>query len=413
MAKFTTTIASFKEAEGNNIASNKPSVNLIIIPDDGYTISSGNFSVIQPLPTSLSGVTFSQSGKNIIATATFKNPSIMPGYDIDLPICIKGFAEQAMYSINGTITNQLCNTSSPAVTSFSSTDNFGAVSIISEIPVYATSGYYFPTQPTLAISKGNTSNYALSSSNTLDSKGNIIGVDFVVVYTFPNENVSGDVLVLNACAQVIYNPAVKITGYATPLNPVLSTGESRVCTIYGVQGAAYSLTYKNSANITINTFSGTIGPNGTATLNIVYPPAVTTSGDIYTFTLTGDLASTFNTPSGQPSTWTVSQLSSTTTTTTTVAPGPIAQTMILFGVDNSNAACGNIIAGSEFALRTTRYSVNSFINPGDTIYNGPGLTNPMTFALPLYYGYFVGNSVIAAWVYVGVDGVVISSGYCS
>jgi hypothetical protein len=411
MAKFTTTIASFKEAEGNNIASNKPSVNLIIIPDDGYTISTSNFSVIQPLPNSLSGVTFLQDGKNIIATATFKNPTIMPSYDVNVPICIKGFAEQAMYSISGTITNQLCNTSSPVITSFSSTNNFGAVSVISEIPVYASNGYYFPTQPTLVLSKGDVSNYVFSSSNTLDDKGNIIGVDFVVVYTFPNANVSGDVLSLNACAQVIYNPAVKITGYSTPLNTVLSTGESRAATIYGVEGAAYSLTYKDAANVTINTFSGTIGANGTATLNIVYPPTI--NGDTYTFTLTGDLASTFNTPSGQPSVWTVSQMSATTTTTTTVPPGPVAQTMITFGVDNSSTACGNIIAGVEFALRTTRYSVNSFINPGDTIYNGPGLTNPMTFTLPLYYGYFVGNSVIAAWVYVGTDGVVISSGYCS
>ena len=411
MANFTTTIASFKETEGNNIASNKPSVTLFITPDDGYTINSNDFSVIQPLSPRLSNVTFSQFGNNVKAIATFNNPTTMPGYDLDVPICIRGFAKQAMYSISGSISNNLCNTSGAPITSFSSTGTFGSSSIIVEIPVSANSGYYFPTQPTLVISNGNINNYSISHSNELDSNGNIIKVDFVVNYVFPNSNISGDILALNACAQEIYNPAVKITGYSTPLNTILSTGETRVCTIYGVQGAAYSLTYKNSANVIINTFNGTIGSNGTATLNIIYPP--TTAANNYTFTLTGDLASTFNTPTGQASIWTVSQMSSTTTTTTTVAPGPFAQTMILFGTDTSGSACGNIIAGVEFALRTTRYSAKSFIEAGDTLYDGPGLTNPTTSVVPVYYGYFVSGTIIAAWVYVGIDGVVINSGYCS
>lgn len=87
--------------------------------------------------------------------------------------------------------------------------------------------------------------------------------------------------------------------------------------------------------------------------------------------------------------------------------GPIAITTTLFGLDTVFEAC----AGISSILTTTRYVVNAFVNPGDILYNGPGLTNPATWPVASYYGYFVGST--AAWMYVGTDGVVISSGYCT
>jgi hypothetical protein len=87
--------------------------------------------------------------------------------------------------------------------------------------------------------------------------------------------------------------------------------------------------------------------------------------------------------------------------------------MLYFGTDSQVLACAGIIGGD---LQTTRYATTSYVNPGQTIYNGPGLTNPATFPLAQYYGYIVPQIIpgptVYAWVYIGTDGVVISSGYC-
>lgn len=110
----------------------------------------------------------------------------------------------------------------------------------------------------------------------------------------------------------------------------------------------------------------------------------------------------------------ITVITSTTTTTSTTTSGPIAQTMILFGTDSSNEACANLIAGPGFHSQTTRYSANVYMNPGDVLYNGPGLTNPAIFPIPVYYAYYPNGQVFTpAWVLVNTEGVVTDAGYCS
>jgi len=105
---------------------------------------------------------------------------------------------------------------------------------------------------------------------------------------------------------------------------------------------------------------------------------------------------------------------STPTPTPTPTPsGPVAITMITFGTDTQLSACADIVTGEPLVLLTTRYSTNSYLNPGDTIYDGPGLTNPTTWPTPLYYGYTITPGPLYAWVYVNTSGVVTDSGYCS
>jgi hypothetical protein len=82
----------------------------------------------------------------------------------------------------------------------------------------------------------------------------------------------------------------------------------------------------------------------------------------------------------------------------------------LLGSETNLAACASITAGLD--LITTRYATSSYLNPGQTIYDGPGLTNPTTFIVPTYYGYTITPGPTYAWIYVGTDGVVINSGYC-
>jgi hypothetical protein len=94
-------------------------------------------------------------------------------------------------------------------------------------------------------------------------------------------------------------------------------------------------------------------------------------------------------------------------------PEPVAMSMITFGTDTELEACADIVTGEPLVLLTTRYSTNSYLNTGDVVYNGPGLTNPMTWPTPQYYGYTIFPGPQYAWAYVDTSGVVISSGYCS
>ena len=100
-------------------------------------------------------------------------------------------------------------------------------------------------------------------------------------------------------------------------------------------------------------------------------------------------------------------------TPTPTNTGPVEMTMITFGTDTELEACADIVTGAPLILLTTRYSTNSYLNPGDVIYDGPGLTNPTTFPIPVYYGYTIVPGPLYAWAYVDTNGVVISSGYCS
>jgi hypothetical protein len=87
--------------------------------------------------------------------------------------------------------------------------------------------------------------------------------------------------------------------------------------------------------------------------------------------------------------------------------------MINFGTDTQLEACADIVTGEPSVLLTTRYSTSSYLNPGDTIYNDPELTTPTTWPVPVYYGYTITPGPTYAWAYVGTDGVVTESGYCS
>ena len=123
----------------------------------------------------------------------------------------------------------------------------------------------------------------------------------------------------------------------------------------------------------------------------------------YTLTdLTGSCTPEFTT--------TTSTSTSTTSTSTTLA-SPVEITMLFFPSSTDLEACARIVSGSFPTV--TRFSTSSYIDAGETIYNGPGLTNPFTQPVPGYYGYTITPGPLYAWVYVGTNGVVINSGYCS
>ena len=314
---FTVNVVSFNETEGVDWTQGHPSVTLIITPNAGYAINVANFSPINPLPNYVDSVTFSQSGANIECIILYTSPSVMPSSNVLIALCINGSASLIEVSVAGVVNYYTTFTSSPtpptATSPYIDTGVISSTSEITNLTVIAATGYYFPVLPTASLVVGSLTDYSIVPTLINDAAGNLIQVNFAVNYTFPNYSVTGDRIVVTANAAEIYSPSIKIQSYSMNLANVIVSGETRPITIYGITGAAWQLQVTESVGgTTIGQFSGTIDSSGSVTESIVFP--LSTVDVDYTFTLTGDLASTFCTVApyipcltGQPSVWQIHQ----------------------------------------------------------------------------------------------------------
>ena len=316
IANFTVNPVTFSSEAGIDFTINNPTETLLLIPNAGYTLTAASFSATAPLPNYVDSVVFTQVGLNVNCIITYLSPSFMPAADVFVQVYSTGVAELAQFSVAGVINfSGLQNVSSPTASSQSYTaqGNFNSAANVSTFTVIANSGYFFPNAPAASIAVGNESRYSITSTNTLDSNGNIIQTYFQVVYTFPSTNVTGDLINISGIANELYSPPVKIQAYTINTGAVAITGATRTFTVLGVAGAAWNLTYYESVNNTlVGQFSGIIGSNGSTSVNIIFPSS-TVDVD-YTFALTGDLSSTFCTifpwspcSTGQPSVWQILQ----------------------------------------------------------------------------------------------------------
>ena len=333
---FTVDVVSFPATIGLDWTNSYSQIILTITPDAGYSIDANNFSAINPLPNYVSGVTFTQNGANIDCVIVYTSPSIMPAADVLISLCIQGYASETPIIVIGTTkSGGLTNLSIPAPgdfpISFNGSGEWDSSLTVFTQAVVASPGYYFQTMPNLAIVKGNLNEYTVTNIKTFDSENRLIQVVFSVSYKFPADDVSGDEFVLTANAIEYYNPPVEITSYQFNSANVINTGgETRTFTIYGAEGANWDLQcVANPGNINIVNTSGVIDAKGRRDVSVVFP-ATGSVNKTYNFTLTGDLAASFDTANGQTSTPFVAQykLSSLglvfSTTDPAVTVGPIS-----------------------------------------------------------------------------------------
>ena len=333
---FTVNVVSFPATAGFDWTLDNPQAILNITPNAGYSIDANNFSAISTLPSYVSNVTFAQNGVNIDCTIVYNSPSIMPPVDVVISLCIQGYATETPIVIIGTTkSGGLTNVSIPAPgdfpISFSGSGEWNSSLTVFTQAVVASTGYYFQTMPNLAIVKGNLNEYTVTNIKTFDSENRLIQVVFSVSYKFPVDDVSGDEFVLTANAIQYYNPPVKIVSYSfNSQNVIQQAGETRTFTIYGIEGANWDLRCNYTpGNISIVSTSGIIDATGQAVVSVVFP-ATTNVNRTYNFTLTGDLATNFNTANGQTSTPFVTQYIQSslslvfTTTSANVTPGAAA-----------------------------------------------------------------------------------------
>lgn len=305
IGNFSVASVEFSVDSGTNIAATQSTATLTLIPDEGFTITASDFSYTSG-PSQVDSVTFAQSGNNVIATVTFATDAIMPSSDLNIPLCISGDSGLVSFSLAGNI--EVIASSNVTPTSgniaYTATGNYGDEVEVFSQTISANSNYYFPNEPTGNLTSGNSSQYEFTTSKTVDNAGLITSKTFTGIYTFSNNNVTGDVFTIVADAVAIPSITREITNYSINKTNIDPDGETRTMVIYGVEGAQFSLTAVNEDGTSVLTApltNITIPGSGSYSFNIVFPSVTDT--DDYDFVLTGDLASPFP----QDTTFTINQ----------------------------------------------------------------------------------------------------------
>ena len=302
---------------------------LELIPDAGYVIDANNFSAITPLPDYVSSVTFFQStqnANNVICEVQLIPGTVMPAGGIDINLCIAGSSATDNYCVEGTVSYSRVANVVPATLNetYSLCGSFKETENVFTQSVSATPGYYFATQPTISLTAGNSDRYTVTSSNVLDVDGNIVNTVFTVNYTFIDQDITGDAWEIEAVAQIIYVPTIEISNYTVSTAAFPSQGGFRYYTIFGDDGANWTLTAAGTNGINnilsidgstyVNTLTGVLGANGLQEVLVFVPSSsIPQSFDL---TISGDLSSPFI----QPITVTIAQLANIIITYATTSP---------------------------------------------------------------------------------------------
>ena len=304
---FSVSSVEFGVNSGTNIADTQSTALLTLIPDAGFTLTAADFSYTSG-PSQVQSVTFAQSGVNVIATVTFVQTATMPSGDLDIPICISGDSGFVEYTLAGEIEVIASANVTPATSdiAYTATGSEGDEVQAFSQTITAGSGYYFPSEPTGSLNTGNSSSYLFNTSLVTDNEGNITAKTFTGNYTFGSSSVAGDIFTIVADAELIPVIVREITSYTISTANIRGAGETRPMTVFGAEGAQFSLTVVNEDGTSVHSITNqTIPAEGSYAFNITFPEV--TDNDDYDFVLTGDLAATFDTAEGQPSTFTLNQ----------------------------------------------------------------------------------------------------------
>ena len=304
---------SFTKTGGSAIGSNN--AQLIITPNAGYVVSASDFTNNTGAIAGISAITLSDSdiagtiGNTVLVDIDLDDTYIMPSSNTELVIDIDGNASIITYTLSGTYSSIVSNALpvSETNTAYTVSGNNESQETVFTKTFTANSGYYFPTAPSYILTSNNSNQYNITRQNTLDGDNRITGTIFTVNFTFSNSNILGDTIKFNAIAEEYYVPTIEISSYSIITSNIDIAGTTRVMKIYGTPGAEFSLSVENEDNTSvISIVSQAIPSSGVYEFNIVFPSV--TDSDQYDFVLTGDLASSFDTSSGQSSTFSIKQL---------------------------------------------------------------------------------------------------------
>jgi len=302
-SNMSTVIDNFTVTEVNHAVSSGgsiPSTVLTLTPLAGYVITATDFSATITSP--LQSVVFSQDGENVLMTIVFIAGFTITS-DLSVPICISGESTEVTISLSVNYAETLSNaTSSISPGLINKTGGYNSTTTVFTSNVTADADNYFLNEPTCNVTTGLISSYNITNTKTLNSNNLLTGISFTVQYTFPNTNVSNDLITVNAAAVALPDTvSADVRSYVFNTSNFSSNGETRRFTVYGGFGAAWNLIVNDGTSDVYN-YSSTITSSGSDFYDVVIPSS---NGKTYTFTLSGSLLSPFP----QATAWTVVQSS--------------------------------------------------------------------------------------------------------
>jgi hypothetical protein len=301
-----------EKTTGQPIGNNVP--RLIITPNTGYVVSASSFSNNSGSIPGVTSITLSDSatpgtiGNLVYVDINLDDSFIMPSSDTNITIDIDGSASLEPISINGTYTTTLtnCSTSGQNNIPYSASGAYNQVVQVFTKTIAAANNHYFKTAPVYSIDSGTVSNYIVTYIDVLDGSNRLISREFIVSYKLKSNSEFSNYITFTAVAEEIYVVPIEITAYAYSTSSIPTSGDTRLMTVFGTPTAEFSVTIVDQDDTElISVLNQAIPSNGYYDISIAFPSA--TINKTYTITLTGDLSATFNTPSGQPSVFTIDQ----------------------------------------------------------------------------------------------------------
>jgi len=378
---FTVTEVNHAVSSGGSI----PSTVLTLSPLSGYVITATDFSATIASP--LQSVVFSQDGENVLMTIVFIAGFTITS-DLSVPICISGESTEVTISLSVNYAETLSNaTSSISPGLINKTGSYNSTTTVFTSNVTADADNYFLNEPTCNVTTGLISSYNITNTKTLNSNNLLTGISFTAQYTFPNTNVSNDLITVNAAAVAL--PSVistEVRSYAFNTSSFSSNGETRRFTAYGGFGADWNLIVNDGTSDIID-HDSVITSSGSSFFDVVIPSG---SGLSYTFTLTEDLI----TPFPQPTIWVIAQGSVNTTPTaiskTYQVPQSHSTTIQLTGSDPFNLPLTYIITSLPAGGSVLKTTGGTVISVNDTV-TGGSLLFEATTASNTSFGFKVNN----------------------
>ena len=307
MALTNCTISSGELNRTAGAAIGSENVRLTITPKAGYVVSASNFSNNSGSIPGVIAINISNSGTagtvgNLVyVDVDLDNAYVMPSSNTDITIDIDGSATTIPVSVSGTYTTILTNSgSSQSNIAYSGSGSYGQTVLLFSKTISANANHFFATAPVYSITSGNASNYVISYTDTLDGSNRLISRNYSVSYIIQLESESGHHIDFTATAEEIYVAPIEITAYTLSTAPIAVAGLTRTMRIFGTPEATFNLLVADQDDTEIVNLAGQIiGSAGYNDVDITFPS--TTISKTFTVTLTGDLAASFDTPSGQPS----------------------------------------------------------------------------------------------------------------
>ena len=291
---FTVTDVNFLVTENQNIAGVQSSALITLTPDCGYQITATDFGFQVPVPTAINqnASFFQQNGANVELIAVFTNPTLMPSNNLEIPLCISGFATEIGFSISGSVNiNTSFSTPLGQIVPYSNTGNLSETEVVFTETITADTNYYFFTEPAMGITTGNAANYAITNSKVYNIDNQLTSITFSVSYTYPNADVTGDLLQINATAIPIIVNTTYVNAFNINQSIIPANGDTRVLSLIGDPGSVFTVILNKigTGNSTTLANNVTMPATGTYSIPGITFPVKTSNADPYTIVISGNI----------------------------------------------------------------------------------------------------------------------------